>query len=78
MNTFKHLIIATSVVAAFASPGAAKLVADQTGEDVNQAVPYQPGADAFKDAVPHRPGADEYREALPHRPSGDEFKQALP
>jgi hypothetical protein len=71
MNTLKQLIIATSVLAALASPGAAKLVSDQIWDNVNQTTPYKPVADEFKDAVPHRPGVDDYKDALPHRPGAD-------
>jgi hypothetical protein len=78
MNTLKQLIIATSVLAALAGPGAAKAVSDQIGNDVDQATPYTTAGDEFKDAVPHRPGADDYKDALPHRPGADEFKEALP
>jgi hypothetical protein len=78
MNTLKQLIIATSVLAALASPGAAKSVSDQIWDDVNQTTPYKPAGDAFKDAVPRRPGADDYKDALPHRPGADAFKEALP
>ena len=78
MKTLKHVIVATALFAAMAAPGSAKSISDQIWDQVNQTMPYKPGADQFKDAVPHRPGADDFKQALPRRPSDDEFKDALP
>jgi hypothetical protein len=78
MKALKHIIVATAILAAMATPGTAKSISDQIWDQVNQTMPHKPGADQFKQALPHRPSNDEFKDALPRRPSDDEFKEALP
>ena len=52
MQTLKHLMIAVTVLAAFAVPASAKTTADEIWEQVNQTMPHRPSADEFRDALP--------------------------
>lgn len=78
MKALKHVIVATAIFAALATPGTAKSISDQIWGQVNQTMPHKPGADQFKQALPHRPSNDEFKDALPRRPNDEEFKEALP
>ncbi|MFN3744379.1 MAG: hypothetical protein ACK4TL_06710 [Hyphomicrobiaceae bacterium] len=52
MKTLKQLMIATAILAALATPGAARTTADEIWDQVNQTMPHRPSADEFRDALP--------------------------
>lgn len=52
MHVLKQLVIAVSLLAALAGTASAKPTAEEIWEQANQATPYRPSADEFKDALP--------------------------
>ena len=52
MKTLKQLMIATAILTALATPGAARTAADEIWDQVNQTMPHRPSADEFRDALP--------------------------
>lgn len=78
MNTIKIAFAAAAIVAAMATPGAARSTSEQIWDQINQTVPHRPSSDADKDAVPNRISGDEFKDPVPNRPSSDEFKTPLP
>jgi hypothetical protein len=53
MQTLKHLMIAITVLAAFAAaPASAKTLAEEIWDQANQTTPHRPSNDEFRDALP--------------------------
>lgn len=83
MKTLKHVVIATTILAAAAVPVSAKSVSEQIWDQINQTMPHRPSADPHGAAsVTSKTVAeeiwDQINQTMPHRPSVDEEQGTLP